>query len=365
MQLKQLEDERRKIDEIDRKILELTSERLQIAGKIADLKEKENLTMEDKEREKSLREKWEKEAEIHGLNREAATKKLSKILEESKKHQNAKLKHSIAIQGAKGSFSELISMKIFESYTHIPCKTFNEVFNTVASGDAFYGVIPVENSITGRIRGTTDLLAASKSIICGEATLAINHALIAKPGQKVKDIKKIFAHTEALRQCRNFTETLKNVELIAWCDGAHAAQKVKDGENIAIIASKETAELHGLEVLKEGIQDAKINRTKFYIIGNHKCEKSGDDSTTIFFRTKNKPGALLSVLDPLERGKINMTKLESIPDPENAFEYSFWLDFDGHRDEENVSKALNEMAKHCISLKVLGSYPKRIDFEVG
>jgi len=364
MQLKQLEVERKKIDKIDKRMLELTLKRRQAAERIAEIKNKNKLPVKDVVREKLIKKKWKKNAKLLGLSKKTALDLLCKLLNESREIQTAKPNTNIAFQGKTGSFSEIIAGKMFNKPNLLSCRSFRKVFEKIKCKKAVIGIIPVENTITGRIRETTDLIVSLKTNICGEAIIRVSHTLIGKKGQKINEIKQVFAHPETLRQCQNFLENLKKAELIAWFDGAGAVKKIKQKKNAVLIASKKVAKIHNLKILKKNIQDIKTNKTRFVVIGNKKCSKTGNDKTTVFFRVKHKPTALFNALKPLAKAKINITKIELIPDKNNIGEYLFWTDFEGHKDETKVAKALQEMKKQCISINVLGSYPKGMEFKV-
>ncbi|MHA2093456.1 MAG: prephenate dehydratase [Candidatus Hodarchaeales archaeon] len=268
----------------------------------------------------------------------------------------------MAFQGERGAFSEIISNKIFPQGTLFPCKTFKEVFNKISSQFVDIGVIPIENSYTGRINEPTHLLINSDFTIIAEGMLRVVHCLISTRGNSIKNIRKIYGHPEALIQSKGFLKTL-NCEVILWYDGAGASKLVKEEGNSGLIASERVAEIYGLEIIKKAIQDSKDNITRFFVISKKNIPPTANDKTSLVFSTDHTPGSLFNALKPLAKYKINLTRVESMPSNEKPWQYQFLVDFDGHKDDSKSSLALKELEKCTSSLKVLGSYPKGELFE--
>jgi len=264
---------------------------------------------------------------------------------------------NIVFQGEKGSFSEAMASIMFsEDVVLISCKTFKEVFDSVDCGKADIGVVPVENSTTGKICEVTDLLISSDVNVCREGFLRINHCLIVNKDVLLKNIKQIYAHPEALLQCKSFLREL-NCELISWYDGAAASEIIKKKSDTGLIASKNVADIYNLKILKEEIQDSKENTTRFFIISKKSVSSTGNDKTSVIFYTQHKPGLLYHALECFAKEKINLTRIESMPLKEKPWNYLFLIEFLGHRDDLNVKKALQDFKKNVISMKILGSYP--------
>lgn len=263
---------------------------------------------------------------------------------------------NVAFQGDRGAFSEVMASRLFYDAVFIPCKTFKQVFDNVNNNKVELGVIPIENSLTGRIGESTSFLINSNLNVCGEGMLSIIHCLIANDNVRVKDLEQIYAHPEALTQCRNFLSKL-NCELISWYDGASAAIIVKKKKNAGLIASEKVAKIYGLKILKRGVQDSKENITRFLVISKKTTPLTGNAKTSVVFSTKHKPGTLLHALEPFAQENINLTRLESMPSKEKSWEYLFLIDFEGHKDDLKVKNALQELKKHTTSIKILGSYP--------
>lgn len=263
----------------------------------------------------------------------------------------------VAFQGERGAFSEIMASKLFSNAIFVPCKTFKEVFDSVLFDQVEVGVIPIENSLTGRINESTDLLISSNLNVCGEGMLSIIHCLIANEEVSIEDLKRIYAHPEALTQCRKFLSRL-DCELISWYDGAAAARIVEKNKNTGLIASKKVTDIYKLIVLMEGVQDSKEDITRFLQISKKNAIATGEDRTSIVFSTKHKPKALFHALEPFAKESINLTRLESMPSKGKPWEYLFLVDFEGHIDDPEVKNALQKLKKHTTSLKILGSYPR-------
>lgn len=262
----------------------------------------------------------------------------------------------VAFQGYHGAFSESMALRLFDDPETISCKSFGEVFSLVEQGEADEGVIPVENTQTGRIMEPTSLLIESSLHACREGMLSIVHCLIARDGTDIGDIERIYAHPEALSQCRGYLSSI-DAEPVSWWDGAAAARGVRDDPRAALVGNEDIARLYGLRVLERGVQDSKGNMTRFFAISKHPAEPTGDDKTTIYFSARHASGALLSVLRPLADAGINLTRLESIPLPERPWEYGFLADFEGHEHDEHVARVLRTFRETTSFCKVLGSYP--------
>ncbi|MBN1271038.1 MAG: prephenate dehydratase [Candidatus Aminicenantes bacterium] len=262
----------------------------------------------------------------------------------------------IAFQGERGSFSEIVSNKLFEKSILFPCKTFKQVFSKINSNEVDMGVVPVENSIVGRIRESTSLLLDSGLQIINEAMLKIVHCLISKDNMRLENITRVYGHPEALAQCNNFLETL-NSEIVSWHDGAGAAKIIKKEKKSALVASKRVAALHNLYILKESIQDSTDNTTRFFVLSKDKTSSTGNDKTTLAFITDHQPGALLRALKPIADNNINMTRLESMPLKGKSWQYMFLIDFVGHQKDPHIVKMLLELKERNSVVKILGSYP--------
>lgn len=277
-----------------------------------------------------------------------------------RKFKRNKDKIKVAFQGEIGAYSEEAAFKFFgKKIETIPCKTFSDVFKIVEKKKADYGIIPIENSLEGSIGQNYDLLLKSKLKIFGETILRIKHCLIAEKGVRLKSVKKVYSHSQALGQCREFLEKL-NFELIPFYDTAGSVKMIKEEKlkDSAAIASERAARAYNLKILRKGIEANPNNYTRFFIISKGEKKRTGKDKTSIVFSTEHIPGALFKALRPFTEHNINLTKIESRPILKKPWEYNFYLDFEGHWAEKKIKKILEELKKSITFLKILGSYPK-------
>jgi len=265
----------------------------------------------------------------------------------------------VAFQGELGSFSEEAVLKFFGEVELIPERKLSQVFEDVERDIASFGMIPVENSQAGSINESYDLLLKYELFIYGELDLRVSHSLLALPGQRLEDIKRVYSHPQALAQCEEFLEKI-GAEIIPTYDTAGSAKMIKEKKlfGAGAIASKRASEIYGLSVLAEGIESNPQNFTKFFAISKKRAPKGKENKTSIIFGTKNIPGALYRCLGAFAERRINLTKLESRPTKDKPWEYIFYLDFEGHIDDKPVKEALEDIKDKTTFLKILGSYPK-------
>ncbi len=264
----------------------------------------------------------------------------------------------VAYLGPAGTFSESAARRHFGSAAaFIPMPAIDDVFRAVEAGNADYGVVPVENSTEGVVGGTLDLLLANPARICGEVKLRIHQQLMSR-ADGIGAAKRLYSHMQSLSQCHEWlNRNLANVPRIPVASNAEAARLAsEDGESCAI-AGEAAAELYGLNVLAANIEDDPNNTTRFIVIGSHDAGPSGNDKTSIVLSAANRPGAMYALLEPLARHGVDMTKLQSRPARSGLWEYVFYVDFLGHRDDPKVSAALDELNQKAAFVKVLGSYP--------
>ncbi|MDD5094911.1 MAG: prephenate dehydratase [Dehalococcoidia bacterium] len=268
----------------------------------------------------------------------------------------------VSFQGERGSFSEDAVFKFFRQADPLPYRTFSHAFQAVSSGETDYGVVPIENSQAGSINDTYDLLLAHDLNVFGEVYLKVVHCLLALPGETINDIKKIYSHPQAIAQCDEFLSSLK-AEIIPTYDTAGSAKMIKEGglRNCAAIASKRVSQIYGMDILAEGIQTNPRNFTRFFVISKEKAKAAKLNKTSLVFRTKNEPGTLYESLGVFAMRGINLTKLESRPAKDTPWEYVFYVDFEGHVDDEVCKEALKELRSKCAFLKILGSYARTQD----
>lgn len=268
----------------------------------------------------------------------------------------------IAYQGIKGAYSEAAIYKHYGKKVEVVgYEAFEDVFEAVKKGEVDIGFLPFENTIAGSVVRNYDMLLKEDVYVIGEVFFKITHNLLSHKGSKIENIKTAYSHPHAIEQCREFLKKHK-IRAIPEYDTAGAAKLVKERnkKEESAIASSLCAEIYDLNIIARGIETSKNNTTKFFALVkkedvpiNLKKEK-----TSIAFKTKHYPGALVNCLQRLSKNNINMTKLESRPIPENPWEYVFYLDFYGGIEDENVKLALSEMEATAVFIKVLGSYPK-------
>ncbi|HJU59734.1 MAG TPA: prephenate dehydratase [Nitrososphaeraceae archaeon] len=266
----------------------------------------------------------------------------------------------IAFQGERGAYSEMATILKFPESTAIPLKSFHDVFETVINDLNDLAVVPIENSIEGSVNETYDLLLQDQIYISGEIFQRINHCLIVN--KDYKKIMNVYSHPQALGQCRNYIES-KKLEPIPMYDTAGAVKFIKENKMIrsAAIASRRAAEIYEMEILEEGIEDKKNNFTRFFVLSKQPLTKpSGKDRTSIIFSLEHKPGSLYNILKEFSQQNLNLTKIESRPTKETPWEYYFYVDFDGHYNDEKVMLTLNRIKIQTKFFKLLGSYPKGI-----
>lgn len=263
--------------------------------------------------------------------------------------------------GPPGTFTEEVSMKYAKGKAFLlrPFSTLDKVFKAVIHKEIDHGIVPVENSLEGSVNLTHDLLSNSHVKIQGELLLQVRQLLLARPGQTPSQIREICSHPQALAQCRLYLDkTYPGRPRINIASTAEAAALAAQNDGKAAIASIRAAELYGLEILQDSIQDESSNITRFLLIGLDDALPTGNDKTSLLVGLHDKPGTLYSVLGIFARYSLNLTKIESRPIRGELGKYIFFLDFEGHREEKIVTQALQEAEKQTLFLKVLGSYPR-------
>jgi len=267
----------------------------------------------------------------------------------------------VAYLGPEGSFTQAAAIKQFGGSVQLQAKaTIADVFHAVESGNTRYGVVPVENSTEGMVSHTLDRFISSPLKINGEVSLRINHCLLSK-STKLSDIKSVYAHPQALAQCRHWlNENLPQCELIEVSSNSEAAKQVAELSSAAAIAADRAAEIYDLSVIESNIEDEANNTTRFLVIGSQNVGPTGGDKTALLVSTQNKPGALQVLLKPLSDSGISMTRIESRPSRKGVWEYVFFIDIEGHSEDESVAKALALLEQESSMCRVLGSYPQAV-----
>jgi chorismate mutase/prephenate dehydratase len=240
----------------------------------------------------------------------------------------------------------------------VPQSSIAAVFQAIDGGRADFGVVPVENSTEGSITLTLDLLIDTSLVIIGEILLPIRHALLSREGDSAA-VRKIVSHQQSLAQCRGYlVANYPHCETEAVASNAFAAQRAAEDPACAAIASAGAGEAYGLKVIAENIQDLASNTTRFLVMGKRAVQRAGADKTTVLFAVPDKVGALYDALRIFAHNSINISKIESRPLRSRPWEYIFFVDIAGHRDDPRLKRALRALGGKALFLKVLGSYPK-------
>ncbi|MBF7689192.1 MULTISPECIES: prephenate dehydratase [Acinetobacter] len=266
---------------------------------------------------------------------------------------------SIAFLGPEGTFTQAAALKHFGQDAVVrPVTTIDEIFREVEAGIAHYGVVPVENSSEGVVNHTLDCFKSSHLNVIGEVELRIHHQFLVSEHTRKDSIKQIYAHQQALAQCRQWLEAnYPGVECVALSSNAEAARRIRSEWHSAAIASDVAASTYGLEILHNNIEDNPENTTRFLVIGREKIPQSGNDKTSLLISAHNRSGALLEILEPFSKHRISLTSIETRPDLHEKWTYIFFIDLEGHIDQENVKAAIDEIRPLAKELRILGSYP--------
>jgi chorismate mutase/prephenate dehydratase len=268
----------------------------------------------------------------------------------------------VAYQGEAGAYSEMAVYKFFGATAEpLPCKDFRDVFESVSNKAVPAGVIPIENSIEGSVNQNYDLFLNYDLKVQGEVAVKLAHVLIGNQKTKFEDIESVYSHPQALAQCRSYLEKHK-WQIIPEYDTAGSVKLIKEKGllNAAAIASEKAADLNGMKILARDISDNLTNYTRFLVLAHEDAAPTGDDKTSIIFSTKHEPGALYNALGEFASRNINLTRIESRPTKKTAWQYNFYLDFEGHRTERRCTEALQAIEKYATFVKILGSYPRVI-----
>ncbi len=348
-----LEELRKRIDSIDDQILELLNERMEVVKKVGELKNRSNAPIYRPERELQILSRLK--SKNKGPLTESAIEAI--FLEIFAVSRNLERPERVAYLGPEGSFTHQAAESRFGGMSeYLPLNSISAVFKELEFKRAKYGVVPIENSIDGVVGETLDLLGKSDLKIVAEIYMPIHHSF-ASLEEDLGAIKRIYSKDIAFGQCRNFLieHGLDEAEWIPVESTAKAAKMASKEPGSAAICSSIAAKLYNLPVLFENIEDFSNNTTRFIVLSDFKNQPSGADKTSILAKLTDKPGALYEFLKDFYEEKINLTKIESRPAQYRDFNYWFYIDFDGHIDEEHVQRVLN---KHRSQIKWLGSYAK-------
>ena len=370
---------RERIDTIDKELIRLFTERMQIAQGIAEYKVENHLPVLDAARER------QKLAEIAKLSSDEVRPytgvlfsqifELSRAYQETVVHPDSELKQrvlhaiettdrlfpeyaAVACQGVEGAYSQQACDKLFKTPEIMYCKTWENVFAAVESGICRFGVLPIENSTAGSVNKIYDLMMAHNFSIVRSVRLKIAHSLLAPAGVKTEDIREIYSHEQAINQCAAFLKSMEHVKIHICENTAVAAKTVAESgrKDVAALSSHACAALYGLQELASSVQDNGNNYTRFICISKNLEIYPGADKTRIMMVTSNKPGSLYKVLSRFYALGINLIKLESRPIPERDFEWMFYFDLDSQVYSDQFVRLLCELEGLCEKFKYLGSY---------
>ncbi len=346
---------RNKIDEIDNKVIELLDERVKYIREIKQKKLKNNIPVYAPAREKKIKERIKTHSTSGDFPVEAKLNIFNEIFAASRALQK---ELTVCFLGPRATFTHQAAIRQFSEHCNYkPVTGIGMVFNEVEKGRSDYGVVPVENTTEGIVSHTLDMFTDSNCKITAELLMEISQNLLTKE-KTLEKISKIYSHPQAFAQCRKWLdENIPSAKIIHETSTAAAAARAVKEKNAAAIASEMAAKVHNLNIIAESIEDIRENITRFYVIGKNIPVPSGDDKTTVMFSIKDKVGALHDMLIPFKKYSLNLTKIESRPAKTKAWQYIFFVDFEGHIENPDVKKALKELEEDCVYLKLLGSYP--------
>ena len=377
--MKNLDNLRDSINNVDGKIIELLAERRKLSKNIIHEKDDSKSPIRDQQREEELLRRIIKLGKEQNVDPHFLTKVFYEIIEDSIRIQQSHILNPtkegksndnlvIAIQGIEGAYSYLAANKYFshseKQLDFVSKKLFSEVVKAVENGEADYAVLPIENTTSGGINEVYDLLLHTTLSIVGEETFPVKHCLVSTEDISIHKIKKIYAHYQAAAQCSVFIATMPDARIEYFADTAMSVQKIKE-ENIsghAAIGSEEAANLFNVKILKKEIANQAENYTRFLIVSKEpvKVDRRLPSKTSLVMATAHSSGALVKALSVFEEHRVNLTKLESRPILGNPWEEMFYVDFEGNIEDENIQNTLDELGPFIRFFKVLGSYPSQV-----
>jgi len=349
---------RERIDAIDRDLLRLISERASLAKEVADVKAangEKRFYRPEREASVLRRIKAQNPGPLDG---EEVARLFREIMSACLALEQPL---AVAFLGPEGTFTQAAALKHFgHSVKTIPLGDISDIFREVEAGTCHYGVVPVENSTEGVISHTLDMFMRSPLQIAGEVTLRIHHHLMSRE-TNLADIQTVFSHQQSLAQCRGWLDRhLPNAERIAVASNAEAARMAAADTWAAAVAGKAAAEIYDLEILASRIEDEPGNTTRFLVIAKEDSPVSGRDKTSLLLACRNEAGGLHRLLSPLAEHRISMTRIESRPSKRGIWDYVFFVDILGHRDDEVVARSLKILSDESMLFNILGSYPEAV-----
>ena len=364
---------RHDINEIDSDLLVLLAKRRRISHSVVEYKIANNKPIRDEAREQALLEKLINYGKSLGLDAYYINNVFQTFLEDSVLNQQAMLQknlnpeamsesHRVAYLGGQGSYSQLACHKYFSrrpgKLIEMGCSSFDQITGKVESGQADFGLLPIENTSSGSINEVFDLLQHAQVSIVGEVTHSVEHCLLAMPGTELSHINKIFAHPQPFAQCSRFIQGLGDIQHET-CDSTfHALQSAVETANSAAIGSAQAGKNVGLEVVKSGLANQSENHSRFIVVARKPLQVSKQipTKTSLIMATKQQAGSLADALMIFKHHQINLVKLESRPVPGNPWEEVFYVDLEANLDDLHVKQALEELKEHTQYTRVLGCY---------
>lgn len=376
-----LDDLRKDIDKVDKELIRLFEKRMDVATKIAEYKKKNDMNVLDAQRQRQKLADICEQTDDEDMKRYLRTL-YSVIFELSCSKQNKLLKKDtdlikkihkaiektdkmfpqaalVACQGVEGAYSQHACEKLFESPNIMYMNTFEGVFNAIDKGLCRYGMLPLENSTAGSVNAIYDLMQKYDAYIVRSVRVKVDHNLLVKKGTKLKEIREIYSHEQAINQCSDYIKKLGNKVKVTVCENTAMAAKFvaeSDRKDVAALSSRACAELYGLDCLAGSVQDKGNNYTRFICISKKLEIYPGSDKTSIMMILPHKPGALYKVLSRFYAVGINLEKLESRPLPDRDFEFMFYFDLNTSIYSEQYAQIINELDELCEEFKYLGSY---------
>ncbi len=354
-----LDDVRRRIDDLDEQIQKLISERARLAFDAGASKGQLPHAVDYYRPERESQVLLAVKQRNQGPLSDAEMLRLFREIMSACLAQQEPLK--VAYLGPEGTFTQQAVFTHFGHSVHaLSYPGIDEVFDYVQSAEADFGVVPVENSSQGIVSHTLDMFLDSDLKICGEIELRIHHNLLTH-ARNLNQIERIYSHQQSLSQCKTWIRAhLPDAEVMAVSSNAEAARRVRNAPEAAAIAGRPAAEIYGLPVMFSAIEDHPDNSTRFLVIGRKLFPPSGRDKTTMLLAGREGPGLLYSLLEPFYRHQVNMTRIESRPSRLGKWEYVFFIDLEGHIEDQTVARALADLEQASRLSKVLGSYPRAI-----
>ncbi|MDB5729000.1 MAG: pheA [Noviherbaspirillum sp.] len=348
---------REQIDAIDAQILDLLNRRARVAQEVGHVKAETDAPIFRPEREAQVLSgvAQRNPGPLSGPDVQAVFREIMSACRALEKRL------TVAYLGPVGTYSEQAVFTQFGSAVEsLPCASIDEVFRAAEAGTADFGVVPVENSSEGVVSRTLDLMLQTTLVISGEISLPVHHNLMTSSGT-MDGVTRICAHPQSLAQCQGWlNQNLPGIERAAVVSNGEAARMAMEDSSIAAIAGEFAGQKYGLQVVNAHVQDDPHNRTRFAVIGRLHTASGGKDQTSLVLSVPNKAGAVYNLLAPLAKHGVSMTRFESRPARMGTWEYYFYVDIEGHAQDEKVAKALQELKENAAFFKVLGSYPSSL-----